>query len=645
METIRKGSFYLLVVLLFSGLLHSMADAFDKESGCVKCHSDRKFLTEMGYPQMYLDPAEVDREVNMMGVPTCVDCHKGNKDTMDREEAHKDMPRPFYAAVGKKHKYQAVDRGITNYAPIQPEGKNRTNLLMRKPDKGKAKELGIKKVMQLFYHDHDPETMAYSPKTAMETCGKCHDKETKEYNITGMGLNKYQRGFTNWKKSPPGPQNCGVWWEDNYEKIRSEASRDFTKQMNSVLTRACNKCHAGCNDCHYQGFKKSEARHLFSKKVDSLSCYGSGKGTICHAGPMDRRRGAGYMREEFAFPYGVLPDDVHAETGVQCVDCHRLKGHSYGTLASEDARRSCNSCHGEIVQALQQSEHSKVDCASCHIQAVGAYQFTFWGPGITGGVNNIFTKHKQYYGVRSQPTLMRHPERGVWIPVKPYPMGVMNIKGEVEKTGLRLREIPETVIRGHIERGEPETFKVKRGAADVNDLYIITGTYKLKKNGNMLAWIQMDKMSHAIGKARECESCHSSHDQVATSWFTYNVKKDVTRPFSGSYTIKATRDGLFFSGLQYTDIVPTKKRHIEDFAPFSTVNLDAWDVKGIDFSIPFDEKKYEKKRNELNLVLAMIHNLKMKYKKKPEKLGKLKTIETILYHNVDKAKEMITMIE
>jgi len=224
-------------------------------------------------------------------------------------------------------------------------------------------------------------------------------------------------------------------------------------------------------------------------------------------------------------------------------------------------------------------------------------------------------------------------------------MGVMNIKGEVEKTGLRLREIPETVIRGHIERGEPETFKVKRGAADVNDLYIITGTYKLKKNGNMLAWIQMDKMSHAIGKARECESCHSSHDQVATSWFTYNVKKDVTRPFSGSYTIKATRDGLFFSGLQYTDIVPTKKRHIEDFAPFSTVNLDAWDVKGIDFSIPFDEKKYEKKRNELNLVLAMIHNLKMKYKKKPEKLGKLKTIETILYHNVDKAKEMITMIE
>ncbi len=631
-----------MVMLFFAISLH----AYNKDSKCVQCHSNKKLLTKLGRPQMYLDPVLVDKEVNMGGEPTCVDCHLGNNQTMDKDKAHEGMPRPFYAAIGKTLKYQAVGREVTDYSPIEPKGKNRTRLLLRKPTKEAAKKFKIKKIIQLFYHDHDRTTMAYSPKIAKQTCGKCHDDEVYNYGKTGMGLQKYQRAFTNWTKSPPGPQNCGVWWGDNYKKISGECTRDFTQKMNAGKNRGCNKCHASCLDCHYQGFKKTPARHSFTQKIENLTCYGSGKGTICHAGPMDRRRGAGYMRQEFAFPYGELPEDVHAKNNIKCTDCHSMKDHSFGNLASQEVRNSCSNCHADIVKAVKTSkEHQNVDCSSCHIQEVGAYQFTFWGPGKSEGMFNYFSKHKQYYGVRSMPLLIKHPTRKTWIPIKPYPMAVMNIKTDKpQTTGLLLRKIEKTVVKGHTEIGEPKEFVVERSPDQVNDMYIKTGMHTgLKNNDNFLAWIQMDKMSHAIGKGRTCQSCHSSHSQVATSWYAYNNKNDVKKPFEGSYIITGDKNGLHFSNLDvHTKIEPVKGRHADDFAPFVDVK-DAWNVEGIDFSIPFDENKYEKALNSYNIVYAKIHTLKMKYKKAKNKemLNKLKMIKAILPHNMEMANKMI----
>ncbi|ADR19156.1 cytochrome c [Calditerrivibrio nitroreducens] len=637
----KKFMFFLVFIFSYSTVM-----AYDPDSGCVKCHSDRQGLEKMGFPQMYLDPKEVDKEVNMGGVPTCVDCHLGNDKTMNKDEAHKDMPRPFYAAVGKNHKYEAVGRDSTGFAPIEPKGDDRTKLLIRKPNKEFIEKYGINQLTQLFYHDHDNKTMAYSPKVAKDTCGKCHEKEFSDYSKSGMGLNKYQRGFTSWTVNPPGPQNCGAWFGDNGERIKKESTKNFTEQMNAGLNRGCNKCHASCNDCHYKGFEKSNARHQFAKKVENLSCYGSGKGTVCHSGPMDRRRGAGYLREEFAYPYGELPTDVHAKNGVKCTDCHKMKDHSFGHLASKDAKESCSNCHKEIVEAVKLSkDHKNVDCSSCHIKAVGAYQFTFWGPGISEGQFNYFSKHKEYYGTRSLPTLVKHPTSGIWIPVKPYPMAVMNIKGDVKNTGLELREIKKTVVKGNTEIGEPDKFIVERKPGDVNDMYIITGIYKnLKNNDNMLAWIQMDKMSHALESARDCNSCHSSHDQIATSWFTYKVTNNVKKPFYGSYIIKAGKNGIEFSDFKYTEIQPVDGRNVDDFAPF-VFNSKAWNVKGIDFSIPFNENEYSNRLNEYNMIYAKIHNLTLQYKNDKAMLDNLKKIKSILPHNQQIAVEMINKLE
>lgn len=632
-----RRSLLFLILILFS----VSAYAYEADSTCVQCHGDEIMMKELGYPQLYLDPAEVDEEVNMGGI-SCVSCHLGDNTALDKNEAHKDMPRAFYAAAGKNHKYQAVGREITNFDPIQPKGTDRTKVLLRKPDPEMAKEQGIKKIIQLFYHDRDPETMAYSPEIAMKTCGTCHEDEVKDYNKSGMGLNKYQRGFTSWTASPPGPQNCGYWFGDeaNVEAVKAEAHGEYTDKMAAGSARGCNKCHASCNDCHYEGFKKTKARHSFTASPDKLSCYGSGKGTICHAGPMDRRRGAGFLRQEFAFPVNELPRDVHEEAGLNCSDCHTFEDHSYGHLGSEDARNSCQSCHTEIYDAVKAGDHQNVDCTSCHIQEVGAYQFTFWGPGKSEAQNNLFSKHKQFYGTRDKPMLVKHPETGVWIPLKPYPMGVMNIDKEMKAEGLQLRTIEKTEVKGKTAIGEPESFIVERKADQVNDMYIITGTHSgFGANDKMLAWIQMDKMSHSIGKARDCESCHSSREQNFTSWYTYMDPADVTKPFSGSYTMKAGKDGITFDNFTNTEVSLAEGRKLEDFAPF-LLNSGVWNVKGIDFELKFDDEKYASGRGEYLQLTAEIHDLINKTKD-PEMKKKLETVKSVMHHNPAYAAKML----
>lgn len=632
-----------IVLLAILGVMLATlpAAAFDVESSCVKCHGDREKMNQMGYPQLYLDPAQVDEEVAMAGIPACVDCHLGDGTAVDKDAAHQGMPRPFYAAIGQDLKYQAVGREVTDFSPIVPQGTDLTRLLLRKTTPEAAQEKKIESLLQLFYHDRDPQTLAYSPEIARRTCGKCHGEETENYNASGMGLNKFQRGFLSWTSSPPGPHNCGAWFGDNYEEIAAESDRPFSEAMNAGLARGCNKCHAGCNDCHYEGFTTSQARHVFNRQPPSLSCAGSGRSTICHSGPMDRRRGAGFMRGEFAFPVDELPPDVHRESGLECVDCHSITNHDYGMMAQTDASQNCRQCHGEIVAALAESQHAPVTCGGCHIQAVGAYQFTFYGPGKSQGQFNVFTKHKQYYGVRDLPTLIKHSATGRWMPMKPYPMGTLNVTVDVEPTGLMLRTIPETTIAGNERIGEPAHFTVARTAEQINDLYILNGTFTgLGENDPMLGWIQIDKLSHALGRSRTCDSCHASHEQVATSWYTYANPNDVQQPFSGSYTLRATRDGLFFSEFTHGEIRPVKGRNVSDFAPFAVLG-NVWDVKGIDLSIPFDEAKFVQQRNTYNRLYAQLHHLKTTGAKDDERLEKLHLIEAVLPHNQKRAKTML----
>lgn len=621
----RKAG-WLLVMLLMVGT----AWGFDAGSSCVSCHSDRSKLKELGAEAMYLDPLQVDREVGMKGKPTCVDCHLGDPKATDKTGAHKGMLAPFLVAAGKSHKGQAVSRETAGaLQPLVPKGHG-MNSMIPKGDPHKLATAGIKKIVSLQWHDRDQQTLAYAPKIAEQTCGRCHTKEVKEYNQSAKGLLKHQRAFRDWSEKQPGPQNCGMWPGQNEELLRSRTAVPYTAAMNNAMERACNLCHPSCNDCHFKPVA-NKGTHSFGKP-DTLSCYGGGRASICHAGPMDRRRGAGYVRGEYSFPAN-LPQGAHVKAGLECLDCHKPVNHQFGHLAADDARNACKNCHASIVKAVQSSAHGRVDCSSCHVTASGAYQYTFWGQGHYFGVETPYGKHKEYYGTRDLPTIIKNAA-GRWIPVKPYPMAVLNQTNELGPTGLLFRAIPKRTLPGNPRIGEPLTFEVARSATDVNDAYIVVGTRNDLPSGNKaILWIQMDKLSHALGKPRSCGSCHDSKVQVGKSEWSFFEDRDVTKPFKGSYTVIADKNGIRFTNVAWEQPSLAPNRTLQDIAPFAVLPTTAWDVKGVNFALPYNKKRTDAARKELERFLAKL-----------DKYGdttKAAEIRAVAYHNLSMAKKLL----
>ncbi|MBC8018676.1 MAG: cytochrome C, partial [Verrucomicrobia bacterium] len=448
MKTLMTAAVMLLTV--------AAAWGFDAGSSCVTCHGDKAGMKALGAESMYLDPAQVDREVGMQGKPTCVDCHLGSPAALEKEAAHAGLLRPFLVGAGKKLKGEAISREEAGaMQPLVLGGKG-IGSMIPKGDPKKLEAAGVNKIVGLQWHDRDPETMAYSPKVAEQTCGRCHGKEVKEYNSSAKGLLKHQRAYRSWSEKLPGPQNCGMWFGQNEETLRKGTSVPYSKAQNNASDRSCNMCHASCNDCHFKPVA-NKGRHAFGQP-DTASCYGGGRASICHAGPMDRRRGAGYVRGEYSFPAN-LPQDTHAKAGLHCTDCHKPVNHQFGHLSADDARKSCATCHGAVAEAVNSSAHGKVDCTSCHVTLSGAYQYTFWGQGNTLGVETPYGKHKEYYGTRDLPTIIKNAS-GRWIPVKPYPMAVMNQTTELGPSGLLFRSIPKRTVPGNPAIGEPLTFEV-----------------------------------------------------------------------------------------------------------------------------------------------------------------------------------------
>ncbi|WP_136513012.1 cytochrome c3 family protein [Geomonas edaphica] len=614
--------------VVLSLIVSAQVWGYDADSQCVVCHSDKARLKALGAESMYLDPTQVDLEVNMPGA-TCVDCHLGEGKEKDKEAAHRGMLRPFVVGVGPKVKGEALSRQAAGATKALLPRSSDMEALIPEGDPAKLAAAGAKVATGIHWQDRDPKTFAFSPDIARKTCGRCHEQEVKDYASSEMGLNKHQRSFRSWSEKLPGPQNCGMWFGQNYDNLKKQTAVPYSEAQNDASNRACNMCHAGCNDCHYKPHAGTGS-HRFGRP-DTTSCYGGGRGTICHAGPMDRRRGAGYFRGDYSFPPN-LPQEAHFKAGVTCTDCHKPTNHKFGHLGSEQARSSCKNCHAEIVKAVESSPHAKVDCAACHVTVVGAYQYTFWGPGVTFGTETPYGKHKEYYGTRDLPTIIKNAD-GRWIGVKPYPMAVMNQTMELAPTGLLFREIPKRQVPGNTAIGEPSSFEAVRGARDVNDAYIGVGTRGGLPSGNKaILWVQMDKMSHAIGKARGCGTCHDSAVQVGKSAWNYFEKTDVKKAFKGSYTVLADKDGLRFTDQTWDKPEPAGNRKLEDFAPFALFPMNAWDVKGIDFSLPYNREKTDTARKELDDFLAQISNIKG-----PEGAK----LRGIAYHNLKLAISML----
>lgn len=578
-------------IIVVAGLLVVTIRLAGASDSCLTCHSDAKRMSALGAAAMTITRQEVENQSHMPA--KCSDCHLGNPDATESAQAHAGLARLLVV----RKKGLTADT-LPHTLPLQ-YGTNPMNRLYIGTQKD-GKITRDASVAAVSWHDKRMDTLTQDFVVLKKTCGKCHKKEFAEFSKSTMGTNGKQSQYKGWLEPRRGPHNCGPWFEGNFERMQATTSVPMSRESHLINQKVCNTCHVGCLDCHFNPQPKSagdltKGAHSFVKTPPSESCYGSGRASICHAGPEDRRRGAGYFGGSYSFPEGNEPD-VHVKAKVGCLDCHESTrtnaaiGHG---MIKRQAGDSCVRCHSGAVKSHGTSLHRKLTCEACHIRQVAGYQGTYWGPGKITGVATPYFKFKAYYGYMPEPILIKN-QQGSWIPVKPFPMAVMNQMESPFKPGLHWRypaDLPD------LQR--------------TDDAWAYIGLFGgLPGNNKALLWLQIDKMSHKLGKSRTCDSCHDDPQGAQRRLVTWEYSDPGAVIFTGSHTVLADRSGLLIRDMRSDNIQPEAGYTLSAFAPWFYLK-DKWQVRG-DFALPAirDRKGYE--AAQINFESArksgMLHN-------------------------------------
>lgn len=575
----------LSVFLLFVGMFTIIAGYAFAGEVCVGCHSDAEKMKQLGYPQFTVTAQDIQSQTKMLA--SCTDCHLGDPLAVTKEDAHKGVLT--MRAVNKKWsaltRREMNEQDVKDWPFLEPRGKNTaTQLGPKRLVEGELKDNSDYRT--IIWHDRNPGTLAFNPGIAQKTCGKCHPDKITGFVKTSMGgspdVHTHSQ-YVFWT-GPAGPQSCGLWLgklskpdqdaftDENVKLFNTHSTTPIPTDVAFNLQRNCNQCHVGCLDCHYSPGKKDandprKGAHTFVKKPEPLSCYGGGKSFACHAGPLERRRGDGYLRGDLAQATEegkkILKDrpDIHAQKGMSCVDCHEP---NTATGNHGDLRRdvNCAKCHTKEVAQHKSGMHRKLDCSACHTALIGGYAFNFWTVGGEAGKENPATRIQDYTVDAIPPVLVKNP-KGIWIPVHVVPHTTGNVKASEVKLSKRL-----------LFRDTPDV-RIKRRYFS-NDSYAVTALVKNLDDidHDTMVWLNVDRVAHGLGKSRTCKSCHASTSQKITTSFSAGSYKDVE---DGSYTIIA--DG---KGLRVTDFKgPGNGPMAKGLVPLK----DKWNLKG-NFLLP-----------------------------------------------------------
>lgn len=573
------------------GLLLATTRFAGASDSCLACHSDAKRMSSLGAKALTVTAEEVEKQSRMPA--GCSDCHLGNPDANERDKAHAGLARLLVV----RKKGLTADTSLRRL-PLQ-YGTNPANRIYVGTDKDGTITRDAS-VAAVSWHDKRRDTLTQDFDVLKKTCGKCHEKEFAEFSKSTMGTNGKQSQYKGFLDPRRGPHNCGPWFEGNFERMQATTAVPMTRESHLINQKVCNTCHVGCLDCHFNPQPKAagdqtKGAHSFAKTPPSESCYGSGRASICHAGPEDRRRGAGYFGGSFSYPDGNEPD-VHLKAGVGCLDCHestKTKAAIGHAMVRRQAGDSCVRCHAVAVKSHAASLHRNLSCEACHIGQVAGYQGTYWGPGKVAGVATPYFKFKAYYGYMSAPILIKD-QKGRWIPVKPFPMAAMNQKESPFKPGLYWR-YPSDLT--DLQR--------------TDDAWAYVGLFGgLPENNMALLWIQMDKMSHKLGRGRGCDSCHGDPLGAQRRQVTWEYSDPGAAPFTGNHTVLADRSGLFIRDMRSGGIQPETGYALSAFAPWLYLK-DKWQVKG-DFALPVirDRKGYDVVRTNVESARksGILHN-------------------------------------
>lgn len=587
----------------------------DSSESCIQCHSSKEKMAESGYPQFYVTLEDVRKQTGHKTV-FCRDCHLGNGRAVDKDKAHKGMLKPIYVndSMDLEERMSLYEKKDFELNRLIPQGKD--SLFEMLPKIKQEDELHLHpKVRNLLWHDRNPDSFNFDPEIARKTCGKrgCHTEELKQFKTTIMARNLRQRTMRSWLE-PYGPHNCGPSFADvlpeevlkkagfdftNTEKIRKEMNIAFTNEQAMRRQKMCNICHAGCLDCHYAP-SREKGSHSFIKVPDSYSCMGRGRGnSTCHTGSGQSRRGETYIGGFYSIPQG-RQGDIHFKKNIHCVNCHETGKKGMGDM---NRKTKCGDCHIEIERAHEKSIHKNLTCTACHVTEAGGYQITIWGRGYIGEKPTPFKKYSLYYGVQ-KPLILMKDQKGVWFPVKIFPHSVGNIREDVTSSGLRFRW----------------------QNAETRDMYYIVGTFDNLPSGNKhLLWFQIEEVSHPLGKARDCKSCHSRKQTSVSTWQYEDTQG--AEPFRGGYRIIADENGLKIKDFWHSKINVLPGFELTDFASWIYLK-DKWFIPG-DFTIKVNMDKYRKYLKLYESTLNRIKELEKKIKKRE----KFQEIKGILIHN------------
>ena len=518
-----------LLLILAAAVLLPIAEA----SSCTYCHENASLMK--GYEQFVVTQEEVWNQSKMfrvgLGGPKCEDCHLGNPKNYTRDGAH----RGLLSLIIVSRKDALIKLNRSYYPAIKIYQPGLALKIINNPYIVKT----------VLYHDRSPENYAFNFTAANMTCGKCHPREVEDYLTSNMANARMQSAYPRF--TSPAPHNCGYWLV-NLSLIRSDLAVPYSEEQAALNDRVCQQCHTSCLDCHYQP-DKGKGTHFFSRKVEASTCYFGGGRGICHVGAEEYRRGAGYFREEI---FG-LPDDIHAELNLSCLECHTYQDHNITRSAI------CGDCHLKEEDELRSSVHANLTCGACHITALAGYQATFWAPGNYYGKPTPLAKIN-YYGIMDQPILIREPS-GKWIPVKPVPHAVLNMRSNLSPTGVEFRVLPGL-----------------RNSS--RDAFAVVGTFSLPKYSKAIAWVHMDKVSHGFGKGRECSSCHAESEQRSRAVWSYAGEHvDEGIYFEGETLVVANSSGMYIF-LRNTTEIPMERA--AQYAPW--LYGIRWKIAG-DFSI------------------------------------------------------------
>jgi len=289
-----------------------------------------------------------------------------------------------------------------------------------------------------------------------KTCGNCHEyqfrrvKTTIMYTNTGILKNTVLAWGENFEKLYGTSFQNG--FDKNGEPVKIESVVNSDKMSGELYRKFCSLCHvgedrlegyrahhsSGCSACHFShsdsGAYEGGDEQIYGKKPYAkthqmnvspgddvcLRCHNrSGRISLSYEGVYDGNNSLVPTKDGLPGPIlmsGVrnlrhMPQDIHKEFGLECIDCHTSRdlmgdGYIYENMY-EQTEVSCESCHGDGKNPPQTEKViSENDAALIESRNYPNFQVTYGMEMVLTSkgrkYSNVYKKGGKFYLVRKR---------------------------------------------------------------------------------------------------------------------------------------------------------------------------------------------------------------------------------------------------